>query len=74
MMQVQLAAIKNEVCKRAYQKIGLFKADIQFDEHVICAGTVERGKDSCTGDSGGPFMLPLPINENGHFAFYQVGI
>lgn len=73
LLQVQIPIINNNDCKKIYKKIGEFKEDIQFDKHVICAGTLQGGKDSCKGDSGGPLMLPINLN-NGYFPFYQIGV
>lgn len=72
LMQVQVPVITNKQCKESYQRIGEFRADIQFDGRVICAGCEAGGKDSCHGDSGGPLMLP--VYENGTFSFHQIGI
>lgn len=72
LLQVQVPIIKNADCKRSYARIGQVFDDLQFDDRVICAGFKEGGKDSCQGDSGGPLMLP--IEQNGTFPFYQLGI
>lgn len=71
LMQVQVPVSTNEKCKKNYEKIGV-KEDVQFDEKVLCAGFDAGGQDSCSGDSGGPLMLP--IENNGKFPFYQIGI
>lgn len=73
LLHVQIPIIPNDDCKKKYKKIGEFKADIQFDERIICAGGLTTGgKDSCKGDSGGPLMLP--IHQKGSFPFYQLGV
>lgn len=40
------------------------------DETVICAGFKEGGDDTCTGDSGGPFVI---YNQSDH-KYYLMGI
>lgn len=75
LQQVQIPVIGNDDCKAKYQKIFRFR---QIPDHclnessVICAGYEIGGQDTCQGDSGGPMMLPM--NENGHFPMYQIGI
>lgn len=72
LQHVQVPVITNEQCREKYRSIGKLKADSQFDDHVLCAGFTEGGKDSCKGDSGGPLMLPN--QKDGKFYFYQIGV
>lgn len=72
LMQIQLPIIENNDCKAKYKLIGEYKNDDQFHDGVLCAGFTAGGQDACQGDSGGPMMLP--IQENGHFPFYQIGV
>lgn len=71
LMQIQVPIVDNKFCKNVYKKFKAFKADIQFSDITICAG-IHDGQSSCNGDSGSPLMLP--INHNGTFPFYQLGI
>lgn len=69
LQQVQLPIIPNAKCKEG---LGKYRDNISFSDIVLCAGFSEGGKDTCTGDSGGPMMLPE--FRNGKFPYYQVGI
>lgn len=63
--------IANKDCRNYYKKIGDDATAVQFGELVLCAG-IQAGKSTCTGDSGGPLMLP--IADNGKFPYYQIGL
>lgn len=72
LQQAQVPVLDNAVCKNAYKKIKKLVTPNQFDYAIICAGHLNGGVDSCKGDSGGPLMLP--IQTDGKFPFYQIGI
>lgn len=72
LMEVQLPVLANSVCKEKYKAINEYKGEIQFSDRILCAGYDAGGKDSCKGDSGGPMMLP--INVNGTFRYFQIGV
>lgn len=73
LLQVQLPVMENKECDRKYRNIEEdLGIEIIFGDHAMCAGFSEGGRGSCHGDSGGPFMLP--VQENGSFAFYQIGV
>lgn len=71
LQQIQLPVVPNEKCKEGLRKYR--ETDFSFSDIILCAGFSESGKgDTCTGDSGGPMMLPQFIN--GKFPYYQIGI
>ncbi|XP_014284190.1 CLIP domain-containing serine protease HP8 isoform X2 [Halyomorpha halys] len=62
---VSLKIVENAWCKMYKEKHN------KYPFNIICAGT-EQGKDSCSGDSGGPLMLP--VNEEGSNKYYVIGV
>jgi secreted trypsin-like serine protease len=55
--EVTLPVISNATCNQAYNRWYNVQ-NVQFiTEGMFCAGFAEGGKDSCFGDSGGPFMI-----------------
>lgn len=70
LLYVDLPVIDNTACEELYERSGLSRS---FDERSICAGCVNGEKDSCTGDSGGPLMMPHWLDD-GKLAVYQIGI
>lgn len=71
LLQLQVPVVSNKDCREFYRKNGDDATPIQFGERILCAGGT-AGKSTCTGDSGGPLMIP--IQENGKFPFYQIGL
>lgn len=47
--EVDVQLLDGEICEAAHQKFG---------EKIVCAGSLEGGKDACQGDSGGPLFVP----------------
>ncbi|KAF6215056.1 hypothetical protein GE061_009805 [Apolygus lucorum] len=51
LLEAQVTVVEHEICKSSYEKM-----NVHVTRGQICAGG--DSKDSCTGDSGGPLMLP----------------
>ena len=67
-MQVWLPVVSNDDCNRVYTQKRISIGDSQ-----LCAGGVE-GKDSCTGDSGGPLMSTGITPRDGKTRYFVAGV
>ncbi|XP_015192366.1 mannan-binding lectin serine protease 2 [Lepisosteus oculatus] len=68
---VELPVVDFEVCKAGYRDLGAeIKHDFILTENMICAGIPQGGKDTCHGDSGGPFAF----YDDGKNSWYIGGI
>jgi secreted trypsin-like serine protease len=61
---VSLPIIAREQCQADYNGIN------GVDEGMLCGGSEEGGVSPCSGDSGGPFVCPMPDSGD----FYLAGI
>jgi secreted trypsin-like serine protease len=50
LMQVEVPLVSLETCRQVYRGAAI-------DQRTICAGRQEGGRDSCSGDSGGPMVV-----------------
>ena len=57
LLEVTLPIISNDNCNQAYNRLFNVQNIQIITEDMFCAGFAEGGKDSCSGDSGGPFMV-----------------
>jgi V8-like Glu-specific endopeptidase len=56
LQEVSLPIVSNETCNKAFNAYSR-EYDDSITETMMCAGYKQGGKDSCTGDSGGPLMV-----------------
>ncbi len=52
LMQVEIPLVSQETCQQAYASMRAV-----IDARTLCAGLPQGGKDSCSGDSGGPMVV-----------------
>jgi transmembrane serine protease 9 len=64
-LTVKLPIVQTDTCKQA------FKREVNIGEQQMCVGGV-LGKDSCSGDSGGPLMKVEDVD--GPPRYYLIGI
>jgi secreted trypsin-like serine protease len=57
LLEVSLPVIANDTCNQAFNQLFNLQNVQIITEGMFCAGLAEGGKDSCSGDSGGPFMI-----------------
>ncbi|MEM7126577.1 MAG: serine protease [Chloroflexota bacterium] len=68
--QVDVPLANQETCRIAYEQQGY-----EIDSTMLCAGLSEGGKDACTGDSGGPLLIPRgPADSNAPVEWLLAGI
>lgn len=57
LMEVRLPIISNALCNHTFQDYFSLGNRTIISNNMFCAGYAEGGKDSCIGDSGGPFII-----------------
>lgn len=62
--------VNSQICQNSYTDEGYIVAD-----GTLCAGYATGEQDACTGDSGGPLMIPNPLSASDDPSSYiQIGI
>ncbi|KAJ4436616.1 hypothetical protein ANN_16747, partial [Periplaneta americana] len=67
-LKVKLPVVSNQKCGEVYQQ-----KRREIGDGQVCAGG-EEGKDSCTGDSGGPLMSTGISSRDGRSRLYVAGV
>lgn len=72
LLKVDLSPIPINQCKYSYPQSSNRRINLGImEESMICAGDIRNGRDTCTGDSGGP----LQVNHANYACMYsQIGI
>ncbi|XP_044743312.1 venom protease-like [Chrysoperla carnea] len=71
LMGLQVPVVANARCSKSL--MSAIKTQRVIQKTHICAGYGKTEKDSCTGDSGGPLMIPQ-LSEDGHTQYFQIGV
>ena len=56
LMYVPLPVVNQTICRKSIEKVKN-ERNLSLTDNLLCAGNSEGGKDSCTGDSGGAYIL-----------------
>lgn len=67
-LKVKVPVVSNENCQTIYSR-----KNRTISPNQMCAGG-QKGKDSCSGDSGGPLMSANQINRDNTLRFYATGV
>nr|BAR45634.1 limulus clotting factor C-like [Scolopendra japonica] len=61
LQQAKVPIVSNKQCEEDYKKVNL---RIIVSRNMLCAGYDKGARDSCSGDSGGPFVFPIDDRED----------
>ncbi|XP_055639940.1 serine protease snake-like [Toxorhynchites rutilus septentrionalis] len=67
--KVQLDLLDPEECNKEYRGIFIFRDGVV--ENQLCVGSIREGRDTCTGDSGGPLQL---VTASGECIYHVVAV
>lgn len=70
LLKVTLKIFSNQRCQNTY-RMGTKGLPRGIIDSMVCAGDLQGGKDTCSGDSGGPLLI---TKNNNQCVFYLVGI
>uniref|UniRef100_A0A8C6E5R9 Serine protease 48 n=1 Tax=Moschus moschiferus TaxID=68415 RepID=A0A8C6E5R9_MOSMO len=61
LQEAEVPIIEHQKCENIYNPLGSFLPQIQpvIEETMICAGDLNKGKDTCQGDSAGPLACHI---------------
>ncbi|XP_070586456.1 mast cell tryptase-like [Erythrolamprus reginae] len=65
LQEVEVSIINTDICNSNYNELNITVLPYSpIRAGMICAGSLEGGKDSCQGDSGGPMVCKCDGSEN----------
>ncbi|XP_070586496.1 serine protease 27-like [Erythrolamprus reginae] len=65
LQEVEVSIINSNLCNFLYNQLNIaIFPHSTVEPDMICAGSLEGGKDSCQGDSGGPMVCKCDGSEN----------
>lgn len=67
---VILPVQETQKCQKAFESA----RTAVIDERILCAGQLAGGKDSCKGDSGGPYVISSNYTNDKVKYLYQIGV
>lgn len=70
MQTVQLPVQDTDTCQKAFANA----RNAIIDNRILCAGYLAGGKDSCKGDSGGPYIYASNYSIGREKYLYQIGV
>lgn len=66
LIEVQVSVYNNTECTKSFEKFSKLSSPNQFDDSIICAGSLEGGEDACSGDSGDLIDFRIGVHCNSY--------